>query len=467
MLSRAFARALVKGTRRPLVVSVQAPAALRHGCQMPQQLHRLHRRPVQPDGSQHPLQGTNTGVPAVAVFQPNLTKNRSFSSMVANSADASVNTATGDDTVGGNIDQRFATLTSIGDCVNQNELRLLLEKNSAPVCYVWCDPSPCMHITQGISVAMNVNKLIKAGCTVKVLMADWLARMDRKIGGQVGGDLGEMKTVGLYNAEVWKAAGMDLQKVELVWLSDGIIRNADVYWPLTMHIAIVSEVSGIKRWLRFRASKDTRGHGRKDPYSRRDFTAAEMFYPCLQSAGMLLFHEAADMWLLSLDQRGGHMVARQFCNDTGKRNIRPVALFNNVLPNLLESPETEMIDDPSWAIFMEDDEDDITWKMDKAFCPLDLAEVNPCLEYVEHIILPWLGKFEVVREEHDGGNKTFVSMEEFTSDYQSGALHPSDVKHALERSLNMVLQPIRDHFRDNAGAKKLVEAMEKYYSYFR
>jgi tyrosyl-tRNA synthetase len=126
-----------------------------------------------------------------------------------------------------------------------------------------------------------------------------------------------------------------------------------------------------------------------------------------------------------------------------------------------------MIDDPSWAIFMEDDEDDITWKMDKAFCPLDLAEVNPCLEYVEHIILPWLGKFEVVREEHDGGNKTFVSMEEFTSDYQSGALHPSDVKHALERSLNMVLQPIRDHFRDNAGAKKLVEAMEKYYSYFR
>ncbi|KAK1682958.1 hypothetical protein QYE76_043806 [Lolium multiflorum] len=235
MLSRPFARALVKGTRRPLAVSVQAPAAIRHGCQMPQQHHRLHRRPVQPDGSQHPLQGTNMGVPAVAVFQPNLTKNRSFSSMVANSADASVNTATGDDTVDGNIDQRFATLTSIGDCVNQKELRLLLEKNSAPVCYVWCDPSPCMHITQGISMAMNVNKLIKVGCTVKVLMADWLARMDPKIGGQVGGDLGEMKTVGMYNAEVWRAAGMDFEKVELVWLSDGIIRNAKIYWPRAYH----------------------------------------------------------------------------------------------------------------------------------------------------------------------------------------------------------------------------------------
>jgi tyrosyl-tRNA synthetase len=146
-----------------------------------------------------------------------------------------------------------------------------------------------MHITQGISVTVNVNKMIKAGCKVKILMADWLARLDpENTDGRFGGDLTEMKELGSYNLEVWKAAGMDLQKVELVWLSDGIIRNADVYWPLTMHIAIVSEVSGIKRWLRFRASKDTRGHGRKDPYSRRDFTAAEMFYPCLQCAAILL-----------------------------------------------------------------------------------------------------------------------------------------------------------------------------------
>jgi hypothetical protein len=33
-------------------------------------------------------------------------------------------------------DQRFASLMSIGDCVNQNELKQLLEKKAAPVCYV-------------------------------------------------------------------------------------------------------------------------------------------------------------------------------------------------------------------------------------------------------------------------------------------------------------------------------------------
>jgi tyrosyl-tRNA synthetase len=89
-----------------------------------------------------------------------------------------------------------------------------------------------MHITQGISVTMNVNKMIKAGCKVKILMADWFARMDRNIGGKVGGDLSKTKRVGLYNVEVWKSIGMDLDGVELVWLSDGIRCSEHVYWPV-------------------------------------------------------------------------------------------------------------------------------------------------------------------------------------------------------------------------------------------
>lgn len=53
------------------------------------------------------------------------------------------------DTVEGSFDQRFATLKSIGeDRVNDHELELLLKKKSAPICYVWCDPSPWMHISE-------------------------------------------------------------------------------------------------------------------------------------------------------------------------------------------------------------------------------------------------------------------------------------------------------------------------------
>lgn len=44
-------------------------------------------------------------------------------------------------------------------------------------------------------------------------------------------------------------------------------------------------------------------------------------------------------------------------------------------------------------------------KIIPAFCPPKLVEGNPCLEYVKYIILPWYGKFEVVRKIEDGGDK--------------------------------------------------------------
>jgi tyrosyl-tRNA synthetase len=121
------------------------------------------------------------------------------------------------------------------------------------------------------------------------------------------------------------------------------------------------------------------------------------------------------------------------------------------------------MNDPRWAVFMEDDEDEVGRIIRKAFCPPEIAQGNPCLEYIEHIVLPWFGKFEVARKEEDGGNKTFMTMEELTVDYESGALHPSEVKLVLARALNMVLQPVRDHFRNNGEAKTLVEEIFKYY----
>lgn len=138
----------------------------------------------------------------------------------------------------------------------------------------------------------------------------------------------------------------------------------------------------------------------------------------------------------------------------------PVALFHNVPPNLFEYPEHEAWNDPKWAIFMEDDEEYIGCKIKKAFCPAKVAEGNPCLEYIKCIIFPWFGKFEMVRKEGNCSG-TFFSMEELTAAYESGVLHPADVKDALEKAINMMLRPINDGLRSNPGGKDLVEAMEQ------
>uniref|UniRef100_A0A0E0LPR7 Uncharacterized protein n=1 Tax=Oryza punctata TaxID=4537 RepID=A0A0E0LPR7_ORYPU len=305
------------------------------------------------------------------------------------------------DTVEGSFDQRFSTLKSIGeDRVNDRELKLLLKKKPAPICYVWCDPCPWMHISQGIMKTLNINKMVESGFKVKIFMADWFSQMNSEISGNPN----KMQTVGRYNIEMWKATGMALDKVDLVWLSDEIRQHGDEYWPIVMDIARTNSCAGI------------------------------------------LFQKA-DIWLLGMEQHDANLLARQYY----------------MLPNLLQYPGMENRRHPAWAIFMEDDKEDICFKMEKAFCPPKLAEGNPCLEYIKYIILPWFGMFEVVQKKGNGGKKTFLSMEELTADYESGALHPADVKLALEKSLNEILQPVRNHFGRSDEAKDLVEAIGECY----
>ncbi|XP_015647519.1 tyrosine--tRNA ligase 1, cytoplasmic isoform X2 [Oryza sativa Japonica Group] len=359
------------------------------------------------------------------------------------------------DTVEGSFDLRFAALKSIGeDRVNDRELKLLLKKKHAPICYVWCDPCPWMHISQGIMKTLNINKMVESGFKVKILMADWFSQMNSEI----SGNLNKMRTVGRYNIEMWKATGMALDKVDLVWLSDEIRQHGDEYWPIVMDIARTNSVRRIKRSSYY--CLPSRFCGSRNSYAIGKLNVDEIFYICLQCASILF--QKADIWLLGMEQHDANLLARQYYKHFKKKN-KAIAVLDNMLPNLLQYPQMENRRHPAWAIFMEDDKEDICFKMEKAFCPPKLAEGNPCLEYIKYIILPWFGMFEVVQKKGNGGKKTFLSMEELTADYESGALHPADVKLALEKSLNEILQPVRDHFGRNGEAKDLVEAIGECY----
>lgn len=98
---------------------------------------------------------------------------------------------------------------------------------------------------QGIIKTLCVNKMVNSGCKVKILMTDWFARM----GDNIGGNLNKMRNIGLYNIEIWKAIGMALDRVELVWLSDEINQHANKYWPLAMDVSRKTTVHRIKRYI--------------------------------------------------------------------------------------------------------------------------------------------------------------------------------------------------------------------------
>ncbi|XBH60946.1 hypothetical protein VPH35_115466 [Triticum aestivum] len=306
------------------------------------------------------------------------------------------------------LDERFTTIRSIGlESADEDELMTLLDRKAAPICYVWCDPSPWVHIGQGIMMVFNVNKLIKAGCRVKILMADWFAHILRK-----SDDLSKIQAIGRYMIHIWKAAGLDLDGVEF-------------YWALLMDVA---RNNTLRRTVRC--------CGIEEP-------PVEVVHTCMQCAAVLF--QKADIWLLSMDHEEGQpdvgTLTREYCRDMKGEDHGPIILSHNKLPNLILDHEHVKIQDPMFGIFMEDEERDVLVKIRNAHCPAKVAEGNPCLEYIKYIVIPRFGCFEVPEKEEESGG----------------------ISRTWPLQTNKIMNTVRRHFTDNSKARDLKQAMKVYY----
>lgn len=344
------------------------------------------------------------------------------------------------------LEEKFALCRSIGEeCIQESELMNLLAKKTNPVAYDGFEPSGRMHIAQGVLKALNVNKLTKSGVTFRFWVADWFAQLNNKM----GGDLKKIQTVGKYMVEIWKAVGMDMNKVEFLYASDEINKRPDEYWTLVMDVARKNNLKRIVRCSQIMGRAET-----------DDLSAAQIFYPCMQCAD--IFFLKADICQLGMDQRKVNVLAREYCDDCKPKRLKPVILSHPMMPGLLQGQEKMSKSDPNSAIFMEDSEAEVKTKIKKAFCPPEIVEGNPCLSYIQHIVLPWCKSFDIERPDEHGGNTSYTSFEDVAKDYASGALHPGDLKPALARHLNQILQPVRDHFENNEEAKVLLKQVKSY-----
>lgn len=195
-------------------------------------------------------------------------------------------------------DDRFDLVRSIGEeCVQEDELRELLKTRTSFTAYDGFEPSGRMHIAQGILKAINVNKLTRSGCTFKFWVADFFAKLNLKM----GGDIEKIRVVGRYFIEIWKAAGMDMTNVEFLWASDMINADPEKYWLLVMDIATKFNLTRIKRCCTIM------GRDESD-----EMPASQILYPCMQAADIFFLN--VDICQLGMDQRKVNMLARDYCN---------------------------------------------------------------------------------------------------------------------------------------------------------
>lgn len=352
------------------------------------------------------------------------------------------------------IEERFNLIKQVGEeIVAEDELRQLLTDKKHPIAYDGFEPSGKIHIAQGILRAINVNKMTKAGCKFKMLVADWHGWANNKM----GGDLDKIQTVGKYFIETWKASGMDLDNIEFVWVSD-YVKDPE-YWKIMMQVARNSTLQRIVRTGQIM--------GRKDADVQQ---ASQILYPCMQAAD--IFYLKADICQLGVDQRKVNVLARELGPKLGF--YKPIIVSHHMLLGLQaqvsntkdateKAIEMKMSKSkPDSAIFMIDSEELIKKKLNKAYCPERILENNPVMEYSKYLIFEKFDSMKIERPLKFGGDLEFESYDELAKSFTSGNLHPMDLKNAVARYTNELIKPVRDHFEKNSKAKELAEEVASF-----
>jgi tyrosyl-tRNA synthetase len=356
------------------------------------------------------------------------------------------------------VDQRAALIErGLAEFLTHEELLGLLGSGVEPRHYIGFEISGMIHLGTGLMSMNKVRDFAAAGVHCTVFLADWHTWINDKL----GGDREVINRVATgYFTEGFKASmkcvGGDPSVLNFVLGSDLYSRDPD-YW------ATVIDVSKHTTLARMQRSISILGRGEGEQV---DF--AKLIYPAMQAAD--IFALGVHIAHAGMDQRKAHVVARDVAThlrtnplrDASGRPLKPLAAHHPLLLGLKKPPAWPIPEgrerdayaamkmsksDPSSAVFIHDEPDEVRRKVMRAFCPPGDAQFNPVLNWLEHLVFGMEeGPLRVERSEANGGPVTFESYDELCAAYMSGALHPMDAKSTLVDHLIDRLAPAREHF---------------------
>jgi len=317
------------------------------------------------------------------------------------------------------------------ETVTEDELRALLSRGGRPRAYVGFEPSGMMQIGQGYIIAAKLRDLADAGFDLTVLLADWHAYINDKL----GGDLERIQACARYFEDCFRALGAP-PSVRFLTATDLVASKE--YWMNVIRVSKAASVARIRRALTIM--------GRQE--ADADLDASKLIYPAMQVADIHALD--LDLALGGMDQRHAHMLYRDLAPKLGWKRI--VGLHTPLVAGLqgggrMEPAESKMSKSrPDAAILLPESPAEVERKIGKAFCPPKVVEGNPIVEIARYILLPLHGSLRIERTKEHGGDLAVTTFEDLAGTYAAGDLHPKDLKDAVARSLNRALEPVRAYF---------------------
>jgi len=327
---------------------------------------------------------------------------------------------------------KLETITSNAEeIVTIDELKTVLNK-SKPKGYIGFEPSGTVHL--GWKICTNkIKDFLNCGFDFTVLLADWHAYINDKL----GGDIEKIKLCGKYMEDCFAAMGLDTSKIKFIYASDYV--NDSKYWELVLRVSKATSIKRVKRAMDIM--------GRSEDDAEKDLS--KLFYPAMQVSD--IFYLDLDVAYGGMDQRHAHMLARDVSKKINKK--APVAIHTPLLTGLqaggrMDPTEVKMSkSNPDSMISIHDTPDLVKQKLKKAYCPEKTVQGNPVLEICKYVIFPDLQNniFQIKRPEKFGGNLEFKSYSVLENAFING-LHPLDLKNATAEYINQILEPVHKYF---------------------
>ncbi|XP_014220820.1 tyrosine--tRNA ligase, cytoplasmic [Trichogramma pretiosum] len=155
-----------------------------------------------------------------------------------------------------------------------------------------------------------------------------------------------------------------------------------------------------------------------------------------------------------IDQRKIFTFAEKYLPALGYE--KRIHLMNPMIPGLAGAKMSSSEEDSK--IDLLDNAASIKKKLKKAFCEPGNITDNGLLAFVKSVLFPLMKEgesFLVPRAAEFGGDASYANYEELEMAFAEYAVHPGDLKSALEVYINKLLDPIRKEFASDPKLKSL------------
>lgn len=318
-------------------------------------------------------------------------------------------------------ERKELVLRNTEEIIQEEELEEILEEKEEPRAYIGNETSGPVHLGHWIQIR-KMKDIQEAGFQPVVLFADLHTFLNKK-----GSEEWIQDMVDYWQA-TFESLGLDAEYVK-----GREFQESTEYFHDLLTMTQETTVNRGERAMGDVASE------------QESIYTSQIVYPLMQALDIV--HLDLDLAVAGIDQRKIHMLAREKLPKLGYD--KPTCLHWPLLSSLSGSGDKMSSSKKNTMFPLHADPSRIRETVEDAYCPQGQVEDNPVLEIAKFFIFGADRKLHIERKEEYGGDLEYTTYQEMAEDFESGELHPLDLKNAVADEVVERFKPVREQFKEN------------------